>query len=119
VILFEPLGAVDGMRRSARLFRQRWGETLVGQAGIGLALGLAAMPVLFMLAWSIVTYRPVFLVISAVLLLAIAIFGATLSGIFNAALYRFATAGETPYPFDRQDLEWTFTRPARGLSRGI
>jgi len=44
----------------------------------------------------------------------LAAIGSALSGVFNAALYRFATTGEAAGGFSADDLNGTF-RPKRGV----
>src|SRR6266511_81175 len=44
--------------------------------------------------------------------------GATMSGIFNAALYRFATTGEAAPPFDASDLQGSFRQRRRPFGSG-
>src|ERR671919_2452885 len=46
VLLYEPVGAVEGIKRSASIFKQRWGETFVGAGAIGLAMFVLAIPLI-------------------------------------------------------------------------
>jgi len=86
VLLYEDLGAVDAIKRSASLFKQRWGEQLVGNATIGIAIVIVAIPVMVVGA-GLFAVSPIvggiFLTVAIGLLIAI---GAALSGVFNAAL---------------------------------
>ena len=116
VLLYEPVGAVDAVKRSASLFRQRWGEQFVGNATIGLALFLIAIPAMllgFVLFAAVPILGAIFLVVTIGGLVAV---GAALSGVFNAALYRYATTGESSGAFTEEDLNSSF-RPRR--SRGL
>ena len=45
VLLYEPVGVPEAIKRSASIFRQRWGEQFIGNATIGLAIFLVAIPV--------------------------------------------------------------------------
>jgi hypothetical protein len=113
VILFEPVGAPEAVKRSASIFKQRWGESLIGSAGIGIAIFLLAIPVvLFAIVLGALSV-PLGILVGVLGVGLLAAVGATLSGIFNAALYRFATEGEAAGPFQPSDLEGTF-RPRRG-----
>lgn len=108
VLLYEDLGAVDAIKRSASLFKQRWGEQLVGNATIGIAIVIVAIPVMVVGAGLFVVspiVGGIFLTVAFGLLIAI---GAALSGVFNAALYRYATTGETSGAFTEEDLNASF-----------
>lgn len=117
VLLYEPVGVVDSIRRSASIFRERWGEQLVGNATIGLAIFLVSIPVV-LVGGMVAAAAPVIgipiLIVAIGALLAI---GAACSGVFNAALYRYATTGETSGAFSLEDMNASF-RPRRG-GRGV
>ena len=38
VLLFEPVGVGQSIKRSTQIFRERWGEQFVGNATIGLVV---------------------------------------------------------------------------------
>jgi hypothetical protein len=120
VLLFEDLGVVDSVKRSTHLFRARWGEQLIGNGSIGLAVLLvgviAALPVVLLYA-----VAPVLGIVAAVVAFgALMAASAALSGIFNAALYRYATTGVAGGPFSPQDLQSSFrVRSAGGGPRGF
>ena len=44
VIAFEGLGPVDALKRSAGIFRKRWGEQITGQVAVGAVIGLVGVP---------------------------------------------------------------------------
>jgi hypothetical protein len=44
VLLYEPVGPVEGIKRSAAIFKRRWGEQFTGNVAIGLAMFLIALP---------------------------------------------------------------------------
>lgn len=120
VLLFEDLGVVDSVKRSAHLFKARWGEQLIGNGSIGLALLvvalLGAVPVMLLYA-----VTPILGILAAVVLFgALMATSAALSGIFNAALYRYATTGLATGPFSQDDLQGSFrVRSATGGPRGF
>jgi hypothetical protein len=118
VLLFEDLNMTDSVKRSAGLFRQKWGEQLVGNGSIGLAMmliGLVALvPVGLLFALS-----PVLGIVTAVALFgALAAVSSALTGIFNAALYRYATTGVVGGPFSADDLQGSFRSRGRGNASG-
>lgn len=112
-ILFENAGPFAALGRSARLFKQRWAETLVGTVGIGFVLALVALP--FMIAGFAIL--PDNTVAGGAIIIAtlsvIVVFGSALTGIYNAALYHYALTGEALAPFRTADMQGTFYRPAR------
>jgi Family of unknown function (DUF6159) len=119
VILFEEESVTGSVKRSATLFRQRWGEQLVGNGSIGLAVmvvGLVAMiPCALLFALSpIVGGLAIGLVFVALM-----VTSAALSGIFNAALYRYATTGAASGAFTAADLQGSFQTRRRGGPRGF
>lgn len=113
VLLYEPVGVSASVKRSGNLFKQRWGEQFVGNASIGLAIFLTAIPVLF--------FAALLMKVSPVLGIAVGVVGvgflgtagAALSAIFNAALYRYATTGESSGAFTEDDLRGAFRQPRR------
>jgi hypothetical protein len=114
VLLFEPVGVGQGLKRSGRLFKERWGEQFTGTVGIGLAMFLIAIPVVAVavLLGAVTPWLGIAFGVVAIGLLAA--IGSALSGVFNAALYRYATTGEASGAFALEDLNGTF-RPRGGL----
>jgi hypothetical protein len=112
VLLYEPVGVFDGIKRSAGIFKQRWGETFVGAGAIGIAVFLlsllvAAVAVGLGAVWAVLGIAVG--VLGLGLLIAL---GSAMSGIYNAALYRYAKTGEAPGSFSESDLQGAF-RPKR------
>jgi hypothetical protein len=118
VLLFEPVGVGDAIKRSGSIFRQRWGETFVGNGTIGIAIFLVSIPVLIvggLIAAVVPALGIVLLVVAIGILMAI---GSATTGVFNAALYRYATTGETSGAFTQEDMAASF-RPKRGDGGGL
>ena len=114
VLLYEPVGVPEAIKRSASIFRQRWGEQFIGTATIGLAIFLVAIPVVLVggaIAYAVPLVGVPLLVVAIGALMAV---GAACSGVFNAALYRFATTGEASSVFSIEDLNGSF-RPKKGF----
>ncbi len=118
VLVVEGVGPVDGIKRSVALVRKTWGEQIVGNFSIALVFGLLALLVTLLGAGSIVlavmaksVVLIVLVVLAVVLSLALlALASATLSGIYTAAVYRYAVTGETG-GFFREDLVEQAFRP--------
>ena len=116
VLVTQNLGPIDALKESARLLKKTWGEQIAGNLGIGAVAALAfvlytvlAVPIIVLVAAS----GSAALIITAVACIALgygalALISATLSGIYSAALYRFATTGEAGAFIDRQLLQQAF-----------
>jgi hypothetical protein len=113
VILYEPVGAIDGIKRSASLFRQRWGEQMTGNVSIGLAMFLLSLPILLVAGALWAVSQPLGIVVGVLGLGALIAVGTALSGVFQAALYRYATAGEASGAFSEADLQASFKQKRR------
>ena len=120
VLVTKNVGPLDAVKESATLFRRTWGEQVVGNAGMGLVFLLAFLSFLlftvgaFVLATALGTPAVVLVgvaFVGGIVLLALA--SSALSGIYAAALYRFATTGEAGYGFDSRLLAEAFV-PRRG-----
>jgi Family of unknown function (DUF6159) len=116
VLLYEDIGVGAAIKRSGSIFRQRWGEQFIGNATIGLAVFLIAIPIVIV-GGLIAAAAPIvgipLLVLAIGALMAI---GAACTGVFNAALYRYATTGESSDAFSEEDMAGSF-RQRRGGGR--
>jgi hypothetical protein len=118
VIAFEGLGPIATLKRSASLFRERWGEQITGTIGIGLVFFLLALPGLilagigFAIAAGQASVAGWALAVIGILVVAVvSIVGRAASATFGAVLYRYAATGETPQHFAEGDLRG-IARPA-------
>jgi Family of unknown function (DUF6159) len=112
VIAIEGTGPVETLKRSAAMFRQRWGQQITGNIAIGGAiflLGVLPAAILVIggvLLWSSASFLGALLVVIGALVFAIAmLISRALSGIFGVALYRYALDGETVGGFTQEELE--------------
>ena len=116
VLAARDVGPIDAVKESATLLKKTWGENVIGQAGLGLAFGLIFMGVILcsivLMGLAISTGSIGIIVAAAIVaLLAVGITGlaqAALSGIYSAALYRYATQGEGTLGFDSQAMKLAF-----------
>jgi Family of unknown function (DUF6159) len=114
VLLYEPVGVPDAIKRSASIFRQRWGEQFIGNATIGLAVFLVAIPIVLVGGFIAVAMPIVGVPLLVIAIGALMAVGAACSGVFNAALYRYATTGEASGAFSLEDMDSSF-RPKKGF----
>ncbi|HLI56410.1 MAG TPA: DUF6159 family protein [Actinomycetota bacterium] len=117
VMLYEESGVFGSVKRSAGLFKQRWGEQFVGNGSIGIALFLIFL-IPLLLGIGVIAAGATAVGIAVIVIGFLGVFsaGSVMSGIFNAALYRFATTGALSGPFTSDDLSGAF-RP-RGVRSG-
>jgi hypothetical protein len=112
VIAIEGTGPLQTLKRSASMFRQRWGQQITGDVVIGGIVFLAGvlpaivLVVLGALLWSSSSFGGAVLVVLGALLFAIAmLISGALRGIFGVALYRYALDGEVVGGFTSEELE--------------
>ena len=115
VLVVEKVGPVDGVKRSAELLKKTWGEQIAGNFSIGLIFTLLFFAVIigsglliavaFManLIWLGITL----ILLDIVVLIVLGLISSSLNGIFTAAVYQFATTGESKY-FDPEMVKNTF-----------
>jgi hypothetical protein len=125
VLVVEGVGPIEAIKRSTGYLKRTWGEQLIGNLGIGLVFGLLTVLTvmvgvgLVVLAamtgfiWAIVA--AVAVGVSAVLV--IVLISATLSGIYRAAVYRYATTGQVAPDFNPALVQGAFRQRAVSRSR--
>jgi hypothetical protein len=121
VLVFEGLGPIAAVKRSGELFKHTWGENLMTNAGIGIVgligIVVGVLPLVVFLALG----GPIAVVgIALFVLWCVAVFlvTSTLTGIFQVALYRFATGAPVP-GFEAAQLEGSFRPRGNGRGRGL
>jgi len=120
VIAMENEGALTAISRSWALFKQTWGEQMVGRFSLGFfgcLLTLAAMaPGALITGLGGLIASPVITIVGvAVLLIGIALISLltnAASGIFKAVMYQYATAGNTGGLLDEAEVRAAFV-PAK------
>jgi Family of unknown function (DUF6159) len=107
VIAFEGLGPIATLKRSAGLFRQRWGEQITGSVSISLVFFLLSLPAIALIVLGIVVGGAVGVIVAvlgALPLIVIVAVGRAASATFGAVLYRYAATGEAVGPFTAAEL---------------
>lgn len=112
VIALEGTGPIETLKRSASLFRSRWGQQVTGNVAIGGAVFLLAiLPSMALIAigvviWASASFAGALLVVLGVIGFAIGVLiSSALSGIFGVALYRYALDGETVGGFTAEEFD--------------
>jgi hypothetical protein len=101
VLVSKDIGPLDAVKESAAIFKRTWGEQVIGDFGLGLAIFVLVA------LWTLVSFPMIMaglsfapeaafgaIGIAVVGYLIVIVVGSALSGIYCAALYRYATAGE-------------------------
>ena len=116
VLVSHDVGPIDAVKESAGLLKKTWGENVIGKGGLSLAffvvylaviLGAVALVVAGVWLHSVALLVMVG-VATVVALIFTALAHAALSGIYSAALYRFATTGSAGAGFDSGVLQAAF-----------
>ncbi len=120
VIALEGTGPIETLKRSASLFRSRWGQQVTGNLAIGGAVFLfgvlpsAALIAIGFMIWTSAGFAGALLLVLGVIGMAIALLvNKALSGIFGVALYRYALEGEAMGGFTPEELD-SAVKPRKG-----
>jgi hypothetical protein len=114
VLVLEDRSVRESFTRSVRVFRQAWGETVVGGTTLGAASMCASLTLIAFAGLAAWVAGPVALGVLAVGAVCLSVFFSALHGIYVASLYRYATEGQVPPGLDRALLDRAFvTKPQR------
>jgi hypothetical protein len=102
VLAAEDVGPMDAVKRSAAYLKKTWGEQIVGTAGIGAVFGLISFGAVLagfalFIAAAATQSAPLMIGVAAgfiLTLVALGLVSSTLSGIYAAAVYRYAAEGD-------------------------
>jgi hypothetical protein len=104
VLAFEDLSPFEAVKRSSKLFRDTWGEKVIGGFSLslvslvlmlpGIGLWLVAM---FLGGIKGLIFGTVVMILYFIML---SVFMSAVGGVFNAALYRYACFKQVPSAFD-------------------
>ena len=104
VMIYEKRSMIDSIKRSATLFRQTWGETIIGSMGFGLVFVLLALlgllPILLGALIGSTIGIVAGLLIAFIYWAIIGTVAAATNGIYVAAMYHYATTKQLPEDFD-------------------
>jgi hypothetical protein len=117
VLVVEGVGPIEAIKRSTGMLKNTWGEQIGGNISIGLifgilifstiVVGVVVIAGLAFLTQSIVLIVPSTLIFVATILI-LSLISSTLSGIYSAAVYRFAAEGKTGDFFSQEQIENAF-----------
>ncbi len=120
VIALEGTGPFETLKRSAGLFKSRWGQQVTGNIAIGGAVFLfGVLPSALLifagfLIWASASFAGALLLVLGIIGLAVSMLvSSALSNIFGVALYRYALDGEAVGGFTTEELE-SAVKPKKG-----
>jgi hypothetical protein len=116
ILVSRDIGPVDAVKESVDLLKRTWGENVVGNVGINLAFGLLTALVVVLavgltVAAALIAGAAVAItvaVLGAIAIALVAVVQAALSGIYAAAVYRYAVDGTAPAGFGGGELQAAF-----------
>jgi len=117
VLAVEGIGPVDAIKRSTSLLKQTWGEQLAGNFGMGMITFLVIFGIILLgggAVFGVVSLDlgviPIVLVVGLVVLLIVIVglVSSTLNSIYTAAVYQYATTGQSGQFFDSNLVENAF-----------
>ena len=104
VLAFEDLTPIEAVKRSSKLFRDTWGEKVVGGFSLSLISLLLALPGiglwLFAMSFGGIKAALFGFVLMILYFLLLSVFMSAAQGVFNAALYRYACFKQVPPAFE-------------------
>ena len=116
VLVSHDVGPIDAVKESAGLLKKTWGENVIGKSGLSLAFLVVYLVVILCSVALVVAgiklgSAPLLVMVAIATVLALiltALAHAALSGIYSAALYRYATTGSAGAGFDSGVLQAAF-----------
>jgi hypothetical protein len=106
VLAFEDLSPMDAFKRSSKLFKDTWGEKVIGGFSFSLVSFLLMLPAfgLFFVAMILGGIKGLILgfVLMVLYMLLLSVFMSAVQGVFNAALYRYACFKQVPPAFSQE-----------------
>ncbi len=117
VMILEDKGVIESITRSASLFKQTWGETVVGQGGISLICVLLALagliPVMLLMVTGVTSLQVAGIVLYLLFIVVLIVLGSALQGIFNTALYLYAKTGKVSPAFEDAQIQSAFVQKTK------
>jgi hypothetical protein len=117
VLAAKDVSPIDAIKESANLLKKTWGEQIIADSGMGFVFFLLSMLVIFVgmfltFAVGAAANSPAlvvfFILATFVAVIGLAVIAGALSGIYQAALYRYAETGVVPDNFDIEMIKGAF-----------
>ncbi|HEX2383823.1 MAG TPA: DUF6159 family protein [Acidimicrobiales bacterium] len=108
VIALEDRSVRDSISRSASIFKSKWGESVVAQGTVGLAVMFAAIPAIFVVILCAAISAPLGIAAAVVVFGGLMLISGALDAVVDVALYRYAMDGTVLGAFTAEDLDDIF-----------
>ena len=108
VLALEDVSVRGSIRRSATIFRARWGETVVAEGTVGVACFVGLVPVAAVTVAVAMASLVAAAVVGILLVGALMLLMSALDAVVDVALYRYAVDGTTVGGFTAADLDGSF-----------
>lgn len=112
VLAIEGTGPLGTLKRSASIFKDKWGQQITGNIAIGGAITLlGVLPAALLIAAGVVLWPSsgpaavALILVGAVIMCVALLISKALSGVFGVALYRYAVDGQAVGGFTQEELE--------------
>lgn len=115
VLAFEGIGPFAAIKRSASLFRERWGQQITGNVAIGIISAMAFMVgaliavgggfLLFTETAAAAIAGAALLGVGVIICIAAMVVSGAVRGVFGVALYHYVAESKTVGPFSAAELE--------------
>lgn len=118
ILAVENVGPIEAIKRSVALLKKTWGEEIAGKFGLGAIFGLASFLVILMgifftyTAASITNTAVLPVIVAFLFVLVLVLLGlvdSALTGIYTAAVYKYAVEGSAGHFFDEALVKNTFS----------
>lgn len=104
VLIYEKKGIGSSIRRSASLFKQTWGETIIGTIGFGVVFFILALlgilPIVLGLYLGSATSIAAGFILAFLFWAILGVVASATNGIYVAAMYHYATKKQLPPDYD-------------------
>jgi len=104
VLIYEKKGTASSIRRSASLFKQTWGETIIGTIGFGVVFFVLALLGIIPIILGVYLGSTMSIVAGVILAFfywaIIGVVASATNGIYVAAMYHYATKKQLPSDFE-------------------
>lgn len=118
VLVIENIGPWEAIKRSSTLLKKTWGENLIGNAGIGLVTFLVMIAGLFITiglaalgaSLNSTPFVVAVIIVGVIFMILLGLVSSALTGIYQAAVYRFAAEGEAGGMFAPELVQQAFKR---------
>lgn len=117
ILAVENVGPIEAIKRSVSLLKKTWGEQVAGNFGIGTIFGLITFIIILLalgggavsIYFESIPLLIAFIAVAAVGLMVVGVIQSTLTGIYVAAVYRYAVDGEVGAGFDPAMIQGAFS----------